>query len=158
MSIITIIAVLIVGFILILAELLVIPGFGVAGILGLFALVAGAAAAYTELGPTWGIVVAVASLFLTGFTIYLVPRTKAGKRLILTRSQQDAVAPPSRQDLIGKTGVVLTRLRPGGMARFGQEEVDVITEGEYVDAGDEVVVVAVEGVRIVVSQKSPEEG
>lgn len=158
MSLLTIIAILVVGLILILAELLVLPGFGIAGFLGVCALVAGAAAAWVELSPVAGVVAGLTSIVLTGLVIYLVPRTKAGRRLVLTDSQQDSFAQPSYKHLIGKTGVTLNRLRPGGTARFGEEEVDVITEGEYVEPEHKVVVVAVEGVRVVVRAKSTEEG
>ncbi len=158
MSLLTIIAILVLGLILILAELLVLPGFGIAGFLGVCALVAGTAAAWVELSPVAGVVASLTSIVLTALVIYLVPRTKAGKRLVLTGSQQDAVAQPSYKHLIGKGGVTLNRLRPGGTARFGEEEVDVITEGEYVDPEQKVIVVAVEGVRIVVREKSTEEG
>ena len=49
-----IIVVLVLGLVLIFTEVAVIPGFGVAGALGLLALAAGAIAAWTELGPIWG--------------------------------------------------------------------------------------------------------
>jgi membrane-bound serine protease (ClpP class) len=41
-------------------------------------------------------------------------------------------------------------LRPVGVARFGEERVDVVTEGTYVSRGESLEVVHVEGSRIVV--------
>ena len=46
-----IVIVLVVGLLLLFTEVAVVPGFGVAGILGILALGAGAVAAWTELGP-----------------------------------------------------------------------------------------------------------
>ena len=44
----------------------------------------------------------------------------------------------------------LLELRPIGRVRFGRDEVDVITEGEYIDSNQEVEVMTVEGARVVV--------
>ena len=44
----------------------------------------------------------------------------------------------------------MTPLRPVGSVRFGTDEVDVMTEGEYVDSNQEVEVMSVEGARVVV--------
>ena len=47
-------------------------------------------------------------------------------------------------------GLATTQLTPSGKARFGNELVDVIADGEVVGRGAEVVVVAVHGNRVVV--------
>ena len=52
--------------------------------------------------------------------------------------------------LEGDIGVVIGDLRPGGKARFGQEVVDVQSQGEYVDAGRRVQVLKREGITIFV--------
>ena len=51
---------------------------------------------------------------------------------------------------LGDTGVVTTILRPSGRAAFGDTIADVITEAGYVDLGQRVRVVAVDGNRILV--------
>jgi membrane-bound serine protease (ClpP class) len=52
--------------------------------------------------------------------------------------------------LLGARGLSLTPLLPGGKARIGDELVDVLTDGEFVDRGQPVEVVEVRGNRIVV--------
>lgn len=53
--------------------------------------------------------------------------------------------------LVGRTGVVVARLAPGGKIETDQGEViDVIAEGDFVETGRRIRVVAVEGARIVV--------
>lgn len=52
--------------------------------------------------------------------------------------------------LLGHTGHATTQLTPSGKARFGNELVDVIADGEVVSRGSEVRVVAVQGNRVVV--------
>lgn len=54
------------------------------------------------------------------------------------------------EHLLGHEGLATTQLTPSGKARFGNELVDVIADGEVISRGAEVVVVAVQGNRVVV--------
>ena len=150
MTPVVIVIVLVLGLILLFAEVAIVPGFGVAGILGVLALGAGAVAAWTELGPVWGGVTAVTSLFAAVIMLVWLPKSRAGKRIVLQHSQADAASQEDRSSLIGRRGVTVTPLRPIGRVRFGPDEVDVITEGEYIDSDQEVEVMVVEGARVVV--------
>ena len=145
-----IIAVLVLGLILLLVEIAVVPGFGVAGVLGILALAAGATGAWNELGPFWGGVVGAVSLFAAGLLLYVVPKSRAGKKMVLQHDQSAAVSQRTRPNLVGRRGITVTPLRPSGRVRFGKDEIDVITEGEYVEPDQEVEVMSVEGPRIVV--------
>jgi len=142
--------VLVLGLILLFTEVAVVPGFGVAGALGLMALAAGAIAAWTELGPLWGGVTAGASLVAAGIILLWLPRTRFARAVVLEHSQAAAHSQEDRSDLLGRRGITVTPLRPIGRVRFGSDEVDVMTEGEYVDSHQEVEVMTVEGPRIVV--------
>ena len=79
-----------------------------------------------------------------------LPKRRAGRKMVLDHSQADAVSQEDRSALIGRRGITVTPLRPIGRVRFGPDEVDVITEGEYIDSNQEVEVVIVEGARVVV--------
>ena len=142
--------VLVIGLILLFTEVAVVPGFGVAGALGLLAIAAGAIAAWTELGPLWGGVTAGASLVAAGIILLWLPRTRFARAVVLEHSQAAAHSQEDRSDLLGRRGTTVTPLRPIGRVRFGSDEVDVMTEGEYVESNQEVEVMTVEGVRIVV--------
>ena len=150
MSALIIAVVLVIGLILLFTEVAVVPGFGVAGALGLMALAAGAIAAWTELGPLWGGVTAGASLVAAGIILLWLPRTRFARAVVLEHSQAAAHSQEDRSDLLGRRGTTVTPLRPIGRVRFGSDEVDVMTEGEYVDSHQEVEVMTVEGPRIVV--------
>jgi membrane-bound serine protease (ClpP class) len=145
-----IIVVLVLGLVLVFTEVAVIPGFGVAGALGLLALAAGAIAAWTELGPLWGGVVGGASVLTAGAMLYWLPKSRLGRKMVLEHSQAEAISQEDRSALIGRRGVTVTPLRPIGRVRFGSDEVDVMTEGEYIDSNQEVEVMSVEGPRVVV--------
>jgi len=55
---------------------------------------------------------------------------------------------------IGDAGVVVSTLRPSGAARIGAKVVDVVADGEFLEAGTSVRVTAVEGKRIVVTRSA----
>ncbi len=150
MTAIAIVAVLVLGLLLLLAEVAIVPGFGVAGVLGMLALAAGAIAAWTELGPFWGTVTGAIAIIMSGVMLYVLPKSKAGRRMVLEHSQAKAVSQQDRSALVGRRGVTVTPLRPIGRVRFGHEEVDVMTEGEYIESDQEVEVMTVEGPRVVV--------
>lgn len=150
MTAIIIVTVLVLGLILLFAEVAIVPGFGVAGILGLLALGAGAVAAWTELGSFWGGLTIGVSLLAAGFMLFWLPKSRAARRMVLEHSQAEATSQIDRSPLLGRRGQTVTPLRPIGRARFGSDEVDVMTEGEYIDSDQEVEVMAVEGPRVVV--------
>jgi hypothetical protein len=52
--------------------------------------------------------------------------------------------------LVGKRGVAVTQLTPSGKARFGDARVDVISEGDVIPPGADVVVVEVRGNEVLV--------
>jgi membrane-bound serine protease (ClpP class) len=150
------------GAIALAVEVFVLPGFGVAGIVGALAIVASMIMAMMGAHPSAGDVaqasaVLGASLFITLAVIYAwlrhLPNSGRFSGLLLrgaVHKSQGFVSAPSRGDLIGRDGVAVTDLRPSGTARVGDERLDVITEGEYVSQGSRVQVVQSDGYRHVV--------
>ena len=53
---------------------------------------------------------------------------------------------------VGDWGFSVTALRPAGKARFGDEVLDVLTDGNYVQAGRAIRIDDVQGARIQVSE------
>jgi membrane-bound serine protease (ClpP class) len=62
----------------------------------------------------------------------------------------DYVASAARRELLGRTGIASSYLRPAGVATIDGQRIDVLTEGEFVTAGTEIRVTRVEGARIFV--------
>ena len=150
------------GAIALAVEVFVLPGFGVAGVVGTLAIVASMVLAMMGARPSTGdmaqaLAVLGASLFITMAVIYVwlrhLPNSGRFSGLLLRGSvhkSQGFVSAPNRGDLIGLDGVAVTDLRPSGTARVGQERIDVVTEGEYVPQGSRVQVVQSDGYRHVV--------
>lgn len=147
-----IITLILVGIVLILAEILLIPGVGVAGILGLLSLGGSCWYAFYEFGNmTGGIVTGVVALLIVLTTIYVL-RAKTWKRMPLeTNIDSKAVEDDSAYVSLGLRGVAVTRLAPMGVVRFGEKAVEVKAVEGIIDAGSEVEVMMIEDHKIYVS-------
>jgi len=102
-----------------------------------------------------GIVVAVIMIPTVLIIAYRIfPKTRFGKTVALAppqRQKGDAVPDTDRiKLLLGKTGVVLTPLRPVGMCDFSGQRVECVAESGYVDKGGTVEVIDVESTQITV--------
>ena len=151
------------GLIALGIEVFVVPGFGIAGVISI--LCVGSAVFMALIGslPTWADVarasgVLASSLGIIGAAVYLVVRnlpTSDRWRGIFLRTASAAdegyVSGDVRDDLIGRIGVALTDLHPGGTVQLDGERLDVVTEGDFVNRGARVRVVRAEGYRLVVA-------
>ena len=147
-----IITLIIIGIVLMLAEILLIPGVGVAGILGLVSLGGSCFYAFNEFGNlVGGIVAGVDAVLLSALSIWVL-RAKTWKRMSLETSiDSKAVDDEASWVSVGDTGVAITRLAPMGTVRFGGKTAEVKALEGMVDAGQEVEIVLIEEGRIVVS-------
>lgn len=143
---------MVLGFAFLGAELFVIPGFGVAGIIGVGGLVTGVSMAWVKFGSMWGTGLLMLSLVIATLALAVLLKTKTGKGLILDTSLAGTVAVSSDQatELLGVEGVAVTVLRPTGSAELGDARVEVETDGAFLPKGTRVRVVAVKLGRVVV--------
>jgi len=152
-----------VGFLLLGVEVFVIPGFGVAGVVGILAILGGMTLGLVGVGASTTAVVGTLSrlgIALTGAVIAAVllfrflGTRKMGRRLLLETELDTedgfASAPERDKTWLGRTGRTTSPLRPAGYAELDGERVDVVSDGEMLDAGVEIIVVRVDGNRIVV--------
>lgn len=82
--------------------------------------------------------------------IHFLKRSSMIHRSELSGGTQDAPDAPPLTHLLGQSGKAITPLRPGGAAMIGQDRIDVVTEGKFVDANTAIKVIHVEGSRVVV--------
>lgn len=137
------------GFILLAAEVAILPGFGIAGIGAIVCFASAAIYAWHLWGFFWGAIASLGVATGVGIVLWLLPRTKLAKNIVLHRSV-DGTATAKEKIFLGKTGVTLTPLRPAGMVQIEDQRVDVVTDGGFIEANIEVVVIAVDGPRVVV--------
>lgn len=146
-----IITLILVGLILIFAEILLIPGVGIAGVLGLLSLGGSCFYAFSQLGPVAGaIVTAVNVVLIVALTVWVL-RAKTWKRLTLeTNIESKAVPSELAVVSVGDVGKTVTRLAPMGTVRFGQKAVEVKALEGLIDPDTDVEVVLIEDSRIYV--------
>ena len=137
------------GYVLLVFEFCI-PGFGVPGISGAILAVIGIIAMQPSPMQALIIVAVYVALLLAALAICL--RSAAKGRLSKSRLVLGDVAKRSAPsvDYTGKTGKACTTLRPAGIAEIDGVRLNVVTEGDYIDAGTAVKVISVEGNRIVV--------
>ena len=160
------------GILLVLAEIFVIPGFGVAGILGIALVFLSLVGAMTRMVPGghWTIawpelrfsfLKAGMGLSLTGLAILLLgrylPRSRWFGRMALsatTSAEAGYTAAPDGSAWVGKTGEAVSALRPSGTALVGGERIDVVTAGEFIEAGEPIRIAEAHGNRLVAERRT----
>jgi len=155
------------GLGLILLEVFVIPGFGVAGISGIILVIVSMFLSMVGPNPfldfnavstaiirlTVGLVAALVLIFLLA---RFLPKSNVFKKFILSEEEKADAGYTSRSnfsELLGAEGKSLTTLRPAGTAEINGKRIDVVTDSEYIEHGKPLVVTAVEGMRVVVREK-----
>ncbi len=150
------------GLVLIAVEIFAIPGFGIAGILGILFMVSGLAFAMlgnqgpdfsmvpaSEIGRAFFIVI-IAFFLSVSSSIYLgakllLNRGRIGNALALNTIQDTSAGFSSANiqmvSLIGKTGVAYTMLRPSGKVEIDDDVFDATALTGFVDKGEQVKVV-----------------
>lgn len=157
---------LFIGILLLLAEVFIIPGFGVAGISGITLMVVSLILIMLnndffnfDFVPMGDIVMAVAAalggmaagalLLFAGGT--RLTQTRAFSRITLSATQDRLMGYTVNAEaaaLIGKSGVAYTVLRPSGKVMIDHQLYDAFTRGEYIDKGQAIEVISTEGVTL----------
>jgi len=148
------IVLLVIGLLLIVVEIAIIPGFGIAGVMGMALLGAGTVVIWSLYGATVGAASLVLSAVICVLVIWVFFRSRASRRLILEgQIKGDSSDVPTMTWLKGRQGVVTKPLRPAGTAVIEGDPYDVISEGEFIDQGVAVVVLRIDTNSIVVERQ-----
>ena len=148
---------LLLGAGLMIAEVFL-PGFGLPGISGLVLIGVGVVLTSAHFGLTAAVavllvVVAVLAVLIT----FLLRQASNGgmKRSRLFLNQKEELHDKTdMQILVSKKGETLSVLRPAGIGDFDGVRLNVVTEGGFIDKGQPVEIVRVDGSRFVVRQRA----
>ena len=147
----TVALLLAVGIVLIVVELIFIPGTTLFGIVGLVLTIIGVVVSFTAFGSDTGWLVLLGAFGALGATLFFSLRTGAWDKLSLKQSSQGYVNEDRKHSVWkGDVGVALSALRPSGNVEFGEVILEVSTLGAYVDAGTKVRVIEVRSNKILV--------
>lgn len=154
-----------VGVALILLEVFVIPGTGLAGIVGTILLIGGLSFSLIDKIPViddeyyysgseilWAFVKTLGSISLGVIgSLFLASKIlqnkgqNASKFVLETSNAQDKIAPNEDvnfQELIGKGGIAFTDLSPGGKVSIDGEIYDAISRARFIEKGANVSVIS----------------
>lgn len=159
------ILIFVLGLILIIAEIFVIPGFGIAGISGIIFLVAGLTLSLlnnTDFNFEGVSTKEVGEASLTvlfglglGFTLMLWLSNKIGtkglfRKVALHKDLEESHSSPSLVSFIGKEGIAFTVLRPSGKVMIDNELYDGVSDLGFIEKGTKVKVVRFENAQVYV--------
>lgn len=147
------VAMLIVGFVLVVVEMYI-PGIGAPGILGVLLLAGGVWALQPTPFQALMIIVAIVLLLCIALSVCIHSASKgrlSKSSMVLheTATPQEAQENPLTY-YVGMKGRAITVLRPSGMAMVNGVKLNVVSDGEFIDADAEIIVTNVDGNRICV--------
>lgn len=151
-----IIGLIFVGVILILLELLVIPGTTVVGFLGMILMGIGVYLSYVNISATVGHITLSASIIFFVVTIILALRSKTWNKVALNNnidSKVDLIVIDS-SEMIGKTAKTISRLNPVGKINFNGEYYEAKSYHNIIEPNTEVEIINVEGNSLIVKPKN----
>jgi membrane-bound serine protease (ClpP class) len=144
-----------IGLLLLAFEIFVLPGFGVAGIAGLIAMFTSIGLSFTS--PIQALRAIVVALLFTIIAVTVgikyLPKSKFGGRFILSKRQLKEDGYVASQDMSWvreKSGHAITPLRPAGIVEVDGQRIDAMSRGEYIERGQKIQVIDVEGNKVVV--------
>lgn len=153
-----------VGLVMLIIELFT-PGFGVAGTVGLIGLAAAIILQFATGNTRVALyLLAIVLLIVILALVWFVRSFQSGKLsrsfLVLNDKISGNSVPDvsaAKNQLIGKTGVAVTALRPAGIAEVDGKRLDVMTAGAFIEEGRPVEIVNAEGMHILVREPAPAE-
>ncbi len=157
------------GLLLLLVEIFVLPGFGIAGISGIVLIVGGLTLSLlgnrdfdfqqVSAADSGRAALTVLVGLGIGFALILWLSHKIGskgplRRVALNADLGEAISSPTHQELIGKEGIAQTVLRPSGKVWIEGQVYDGISESGFVEKGEPIVVVKSENAQVYVVAKN----
>jgi membrane-bound ClpP family serine protease len=111
---------------------------------------------FTNISDTAGMVVVILDIILVPVLVFVWLKMLAKSPLALKKelNKQQGVVSQAKEleSYIQMEGIAVTDLRPAGIAEINMKRLDVVTDGEYIEANTAVVVREVSGNRVVVSK------
>lgn len=135
----------ILGLVMVFAEILM-PGFGLFGILGSISLLGSLILSYRLYGTLTFLILLIAMVVIFFAMVFFAKKSGLYNKVVLKDRQEAKDFDESvLQGLLGQVGVTQSTLRPFGVAEFDGRMVDVCSQGDFIDRGEKVQVVQITG-------------
>lgn len=139
------------GIILIIIEIVFVPGTTILGILGFLMLIGGVYVSYASFGAGVGSGVLIGTIVVSLTALVYSLRSGVWTRFSL-KSQIDSKVNEHEKDslTVGLQGVAISDLRPVGSAEFLDRLYEVQTNGNYLEAGARIEIIKISDNKIIV--------
>lgn len=149
----TIILLIIIGIILVVLEILILPGL-ISGIIGSILIIIGILWMYKAYGATTGNYTAVLTAILTLSAVIYSLKSKAWQRFGLKDSLEGKTNEVDKMELKeGDEGITLSALRPMGTVMINEKRIEAQTNGELLSTNTQITVLKVLPNKIIVKAK-----
>jgi membrane-bound ClpP family serine protease len=147
----TVISLVVFGLVLVVAEVVFVPGTTVVGIIGFCFLVVGVGLSFKYFGSEVGWVMLGTTSVACGGLLYFSFTTNMWSRFSLKSSNKSKVNEGELdQLLVGMEGTTISALRPIGKAELNNQIVEVKTNGDYLDSGSRIRVIKIVSNQIII--------
>jgi len=151
----TVILLIVIGLVLIVIELIFIPGTTLIGILGFVLAGIGIWFGYAALGTTIGHVILGLAVLVAGVTFFYSFRGDAWNRFALKETIDSRVNQDYQHNLeVGEVGTTVSALRPQGTALFKDHQHEVQTTGAFIDPNTTIRIIKLSQHKIIVEAVS----
>jgi membrane-bound ClpP family serine protease len=139
-----------VGLVLLLVEILFVPGTTIVGIIGFIVLAIGVGLSFKYFGREVGWLALGTTAVLAGVTLYVSFQSNLWARFALKSAITSKVNEDPQGLAVGEEGIALSALRPIGKAEIGKRTFEVKTLGAYVDSGMRIRIIQIISNQIIV--------
>ena len=138
-----VISLIAIGLLLLLVEILFVPGTTLVGILGFIIVGVGVWLSFSYFGSDVGWITLGSAAVGAGLTLYISFKSNLWSRFALHTSNTGKVNEDPIGLSVGDEGVTLSALRPIGKAEIAKKTFEVKTLGSYVEAGQKIRIIQI---------------
>jgi membrane-bound ClpP family serine protease len=143
-----------VGLILITLEVLFLPGL-IVGVFGGFLILAAIIYSTLKMGFLEGLLTTIISVIASIILFFIFKKLKVWDRFILKYEQKASSLTDMElieSNLVGKTGITITDLKPAGFILIDNRKLDALSEGEFIPKNCNVEIISQQGKKIIVKK------
>lgn len=153
--VIAVILLILTGFILLLLEIMVIPGTTIVGIIGFLLLAAGIWVTFDQFGVNMGLIAIGSTLAASVLIFMFIFKSNTWKKLMLKENIESKVeAFDKYEPEVGEEGVAISRLAPMGKIVVNGHEFEAKAQSSFIDEKSVVEIIGVESNKVIVKLKS----
>ena len=147
-----IVALIVVGVLLLVAELVLLPGISVAGIGAFVAFLAAAFYGFMQYGVMGGALILATIVILCVIAVVVSLRANTWRGFSLKATVDSTSTPtPEQQDIhVGQRGETLTRLAPMGKVQLGEVTIEAKSVDAYIDPHQAIEVIGYDNTAVIV--------